>query len=299
MLLVAAFIWGTAFVAQKIGGDIGTFTYNGIRMTIGGLVLIPVALISDRGSVAKAAYSEKSPEEKAKARRILILGGIVCGVILFFGTNLQQLGLAYTTAGKAGFITSLYTIFVPIVSILVGKRVRPVIWLCAVMGVFGLYLLSMAGGGAFRLSRGDLLILLCSFCFTFHIMSIDYFSPRVNGIKLSCIQFFVAGALSLIVMAVTEHPDLHVILHYWTSILYTGILSSAVGYTLQIVAQKHAEPTQATLIMCMESVFAALAGAVVLSERMSGREFLGCAIIFIAVIISVLPERKGRSSLKG
>jgi drug/metabolite transporter (DMT)-like permease len=130
-------------------------------------------------------------------------------------------------------------------------------------------------------------------------MSIDYFSPRVNGIKLSCIQFFVAGALSLIVMAVTEHPDLHVILHYWASILYTGILSSAVGYTLQIVAQKHAEPTQATLIMCMESVFAAVAGAVVLSERMSGREFLGCAIIFIAVIISVLPERKRRGALKG
>lgn len=294
LLLITAAIWGSAFVAQKSGMDyIGPFTYNGIRTFIGGLVLIPVIILLSRGKKEDAELTEKDEEEKKKQNKLLLIGGICCGSALFVASMLQQFGVMYTTAGKAGFITTLYVVMVPIVSILIGKKIRPVMWLCVGMGAVGLYLLCMTDA-SFKLSFGDTLVLLCAVGFTGHIMIIDYFSPKVDGVKLSCIQFLFAGTLGIICMFIFEEPKLDAILQCWLPILYAGVLSSGVGYTLQIVAQKHAEPTVASLLMSLESVFAVIAGAILLHETMSVRELSGCAVIFAAVIIAQLPSKEER-----
>ncbi|MGN0735784.1 MAG: DMT family transporter [Anaerovoracaceae bacterium] len=291
LLLITAFIWGSAFVAQKSGMDyIEPFTYNGIRTFIGGLVLIPVIMIMGRGKSAKAELNDKGQESKAAENKLLIIGGICCGAALFVASSLQQFGVSYTTAGKAGFITTLYVVIVPIISILIGKRVRPIMWLCVLMGAVGLYLLCMTDA-SFRLQFGDMLVLLCAFAFSVHIMVIDYFSPKVDGVKLSCIQFLFAGLLGIICMFIFEDPDINAILDCWLPILYAGVLSCGIGYTLQVVAQKHAEPTVASLLMSLESVFAVISGAVLLHESMSIRELSGCIVIFAAVIIAQLPEK--------
>lgn len=293
LLLLTAFIWGSAFVAQKSGMDyIEPFTYNGIRTFIGGLVLIPVILIMNRGK-AKPEETELTEEEqaaKAAQNKLLIIGGICCGAALFVASSLQQFGVSYTTAGKAGFITTLYVVIVPIISVIIGKKVRPIMWLCVIMGAVGLYLLCMTDA-SFKLKFGDMLVLLCAFAFSLHIMIIDHFSPKVDGVKLSCIQFLFAGLLGIICMFIFEHPDINAILDCWLPILYAGVLSCGIGYTLQIVAQKHAEPTVASLLMSLESVFAVISGAVLLHETMSARELLGCVVIFAAVIIAQLPEK--------
>lgn len=291
LLLITAAIWGSAFVAQKSGMDyIGPFTYGGIRMFIGGLVLIPVILLMSKGKVNAENISK---EEKTKQNRLLIIGGVCCGIVLFAASSLQQFGVSYTTAGKAGFITTLYVVLVPIFSLVIGKRVRPIMWLCVLMGAAGLYLLCMTDS-TFKLQLGDMLVLLCAFGFTAHIMVVDYFAPRLDGVKLSCIQFLVSGALGMICMFIFEEPELAAILDCWLPILYAGVLSSGVGYTLQVVAQKDAEPTIASLLMSLESVFAVTAGAIILHESMSGRELLGCVVIFAAVIIAQLPSKEER-----
>lgn len=291
MLLITAAIWGSAFVAQKSGMDyIGPFTYGGIRMFIGGLVLIPVILLMSKGKVNAENISK---DEKTKQNRLLIIGGVCCGIVLFAASSLQQFGVSYTTAGKAGFITTLYVVLVPIFSLVIGKRVRPIMWLCVLMGAAGLYLLCMTDS-SFKLQLGDMLVLLCAFGFTVHIMVVDYFAPRLDGVKLSCIQFLVSGALGMICMFIFEEPEPAAILDCWLPILYAGVLSSGVGYTLQVVAQKDAEPTIASLLMSLESVFAVIAGAIILHESMSGRELLGCVVIFAAVIIAQLPSKEER-----
>lgn len=293
LLLITAFIWGSAFVAQKSGMEfIDPFTYNGIRTFIGGLVLIPVIFIMNMGKAnpKETEITEEEQSAKAAQKKLLIIGGICCGAALFVASSLQQFGVSYTTAGKAGFITTLYVVIVPIISILIGKKVRPLMWLCVIMGAVGLYLLCMTDA-SFKLQFGDMLVLLCAFAFAVHIMVIDYFSPKVDGVKLSCIQFLFAGLLGIICMFIFENPDINAILACWLPILYAGVLSCGIGYTLQIIAQKHAEPTVASLLMSLESVFAVISGAVLLHETMSGRELLGCAVIFAAVIIAQLPEK--------
>lgn len=259
-------------------------------MVIGGLVLIPVILLMNKG---KTNAENISKEEKAKQNRLLIIGGVCCGIVLFVASSLQQFGVSYTTAGKAGFITTLYVVLVPIFSLVIGKRVRPIMWLCVLMGAAGLYLLCMTDS-SFKLQLGDMLVLLCAFGFTVHIMIVDYFAPRLDGVKLSCIQFLVSGALGMICMFIFEEPEPAAILDCWLPILYAGVLSSGVGYTLQVVAQKDAEPTIASLLMSLESVFAVIAGAIILHESMSGRELLGCVVIFAAVIIAQLPSKEER-----
>jgi len=294
LLLITAAIWGSAFVAQKSGMDyIEPFTYNGIRTFIGGLVLIPVILIMGKGKKEEAELTEEDEEEKKKQNKLLLIGGICCGSALFIASMLQQFGVMYTTAGKAGFITTLYVVMVPIVSILIGKKIRPIMWLCVGMGAVGLYLLCMTDA-SFKLGFGDTLVLLCAVGFTGHIMVIDYFSPKLDGVKLSCIQFLWAGTLGIICMFIFEEPKIDAILQCWLPILYAGVLSSGVGYTLQVVAQKHAEPTVASLLMSLESVFAVIAGTIILHETMSVRELSGCAIIFAAVIIAQLPSKEER-----
>ena len=292
LLLFTALIWGSSFVAQKSGMDyIEPFTFNGIRMVIGGLVLIPFILLMDRKKARDGAAEPMSDEEKAKARKKIIAGGICCGLAIFVASSLQQFGVSYTTAGKAGFITTLYVVIVPIISVLLRKRVRPIMWLCVVLGAVGLYLLCMTDD-SFKLAFGDMLVLLCAVAFAVHIMVVDHFAAKLDGTKLSCIQFLTSGILGLIGMAIFESPDINAILDRWLPILYAGVLSCGLGYTFQVIAQKYAEPTVASLLMSLESVFAVISGAILLHETMSMRELTGCAVIFAAVIISQLPEKK-------
>lgn len=294
MLFITAFIWGSAFVAQKVGAELGTFTFNGIRTFVGGLSLIPVILIMNSMAKKKNPVDDRSPEQKKKDRNLCIIGGIACGSCLFLASTLQQYGIFFTTAGKSGFITSLYAVLVPIISIVIGKKVRKIIWLCVVGGAAGLYLLCIPPGEGFVLQRGDFFVLLCAFAFALHIMVIDYFSPKTDGVKLSCIQFLFAGAVGIILMFIFEEPTMSAILASWFPILYAGIMSCGIAYTLQVVAQANAEPTEASLILCLESVFSVITGALILGESMSMRGYLGCALIFGAVVLSQLPSKEDR-----
>lgn len=294
MLLITAFIWGSAFVAQKAGTVLEPFTYNGIRNVIGGLVLIPVIIIFSKMNNSQEA--PKTDMEKAAEKKTLIIGGIMCGLFLGVASTLQQFGLYFDTdAGKAGFITTLYIVIVPILGLFLHKKVKPILWLCVGLGAVGFYFLTMAGkGNGFTLEKGDFFVLLCAFMFSCHILVIDHFSPKCDGIKLSCIQFLVAGIANCILMFIFENPQMDAILSCWGPILYTGVLSSGVAYTLQVVAQKDADPTSASLILSLESVFAVLAGVVFFSERLSLIEIFGCIVIFVAVIIAQMPSKEER-----
>lgn len=285
LLFLTAFIWGTAFVAQSVGMDhIGPFTFNAARSIVGGIALLPVIFVFGRFKT-----QEQKAREKAN-RKALILGGICCGIALGVASALQQMGIQYTTVGKAGFLTALYIVIVPILGLFFGKKVGLKLWLSVVIAILGLYLLCMSG--SLTLQKGDLLVLLCAFCFSAHIMVIDYFSPKVDGVKMSCIQFFVAGLLSLVGMLLfREAPTAHDLTRSWLPILYAGVLSSGVGYTLQIIGQKGVNPTIASLVLSLESVISVLAGWVVLNEALSVREGLGCVLMFIAIILAQLPER--------
>lgn len=287
LLLLTAIIWGSSFVAQKAGTVLEPFTYNGIRTLIGGLALLPVILITSRRN--------PSPPDPVKKRKTLA-GGIACGICLALASNLQQFGMYFDTgAGKAAFITALYIMIVPIIGLLVVKRSRAIIWICAVIGAIGFYLLTMAGTGeSFHIQKGDFFLLLCAVAFSCHILTIDHFSPNTDGIMLSCIQFLVAGLGTIILMLIFEHPDIHKILDCWFPIIYAGVFSCGIAYTLQVVGQKNAQPAAASLILSLESVFSVLFSALLLHERMSGFEITGCIVIFAAVIISQIPERNER-----
>ena len=281
--MLAALIWGSAFVAQSVGMDYtGPYTFNVMRSFLGSLVLLPVIFFLDK---------KKSEEEKERAdKKVLIKGGICCGIILTISTTFQQIGLLHTTAGKAGFITALYILIVPILGIFLGKKAGIKVWISVVLALGGMYLLCVTS--EFTIAFGDLMVLACAFVFSLHILAVDHFSPMVDGVKLSCIQFFVCGTLSSFPMFLLEHPQLGQILDAWLPIAYAGILSSGVAYTLQIITQKHLNPTVASLLMSLESVFAALTGWLVLHERLSARELLGCVLVFVAIILSQLPEKK-------
>ncbi|MBQ4649159.1 MAG: DMT family transporter [Firmicutes bacterium] len=301
LLFLTAFIWGTAFVAQKSGMDyIEPFTYGGIRQFLGGLVLIPVIIFLDSRKPAeeKNRLAARTEAQKKAEDKILLIGGICCGLALFVAGTLQQFGIAHTTAGKAGFITTLYVVIVPIFSIFLRKKVKPIMWFCVMLGALGLYMLCMKDA-TFTIQYGDFLVLLCAVAFAVHILVIDYFSPKADGVKLSCIQFLVAGILGIICMFIFETPTIENILAGWFPIVYAAVFSSGVAYTLQIVAQKDADPTAASLILSLESVFAALAGMMLLHESMTAKELLGCVIIFAAIIIAQLPSKEERLAAKG
>lgn len=288
LLLVTALIWGSSFVAQKAGTVLEPFTYNGIRTLVGGISLVPVILILSKAGKGKTA--EAVPKDK----KSFIIGGIVCGTFLAIASTLQQFGMYFDAdAGKAGFITALYIMIVPILGMFLGKRVRPLVWFCVLLGACGFYLLTIAGKGVgLTIEKGDLFILLCAVLFSCHILAIDHFSPKCDGVKLSCLQFFVAGGLCFIMMLVFESPSLSQILECWFPIIYAGVFSCGIAYTLQVVAQKNAEPTAASLILSLESVFAVISGAILLGERMTGYEILGCIVIFVAVILAQLPKNE-------
>ncbi len=286
LLLLTAAIWGFAFVAQKEGGaEMGSLTFNGARSLLGGGLLVALLPLLD-----KAGLSQKPATPKE--RKNLWLGGVLCGVALFTATNLQQLGLATTTAGKGGFITALYIVLVPVFGLVIGKRTTLYNWLGVALAVGGLYLLCMQGESG--IVAGDLLVLGCAPVFAIQILLVDTFAPRTDCIRLSCIQFFTVGVLNLPLMFLFEQPSFTAMADCWVSLLYAGLLSSGVAYTLQIVAQKHTHPTTASVLMSFESVFAVLAGWLLMpNERMTPWELAGCGVMFAAVILAQLPGKKG------
>lgn len=288
LLLLTAVIWGVAFVAQSVGMEyIGPFTFNTVRTAIGAVVLIPCIGFLQR---MRADKEERETEDK-KAKKTLFAGGISCGIMLFIASNLQQIGIQYTTVGKAGFITAMYIVLVPVLGIFLKKKVGRRVWGAVVIAVAGLYMLCMTGG-SFSLQKGDLLVLSCAAAFSVHILVIDYFAPKTDGVRMSCIQFFVCALLSGICMFLFERPDMTRILEAWVPVLYAGVLSCGVAYTLQIVGQKGMNPTVASLILSLESVVSVIAGWLILKQALSGRELLGCALMFAAIILVQLPEKK-------
>ena len=290
-LLLAAAIWGLAFVAQSEGMDyIGPFTFGAARCFLGVLFLLPVWLITSRKT-----YKEMSAEEGRAVKKKTLRVGCLCGAVLFVAISAQQIGLVYTTAGKAGFITALYIVLVPVVSSFIfRKKAGIAVWISVALATLGMYLLCMKGG-SFAISKGDVYVLVCAVVFTAHILIVDRFADEIDGTLLSMIQFAVVALLSVpSIFIAGESPSVEAISGAWLSICYTGILSCGVGYTLQIVGQKYSSnPTVASLLMSMESVFAAVFGWLILNERLSAVEFAGAILLSGAIVLSQikLPEK--------
>ena len=283
LLVLTALIWGCAFVAQSVGMDyVGPFTFNMARFLIGAIVLLPVIWFMDR--------QRKTGAEKGAGQKTLIIGGICCGIALAVASTLQQWGILFTTVGKAGFITAMYIVIVPLLGIFIGKKVRPLIIGCVAIAVVGFYFLCMTE--SLRLGLGDFLVLLCAIAFSIHILVIDHFSPKVDGVKMSAIQFLTAAIISAVPNLLWEQPVFTEILQAWQPVLYAGVMSCGVAYTLQIIAQKNADPTVASLLLSLESVFSVLAGWVLLGQGLSLKELFGCVLIFCAIILAQLPEKK-------
>ena len=291
LLLLTAFIWGVAFVAQSVGMDyVGPLTFNASRFIIGAIFLIPCITFLDKLKEKENQAACKNIPAAPQNKKVLITGGICCGIAIAAASALQQYGIAYTTVGKAGFITALYIVIVPILGIFLKRKPRLIIWFSVLLALVGLYFLCMTDSLSF--SKGDTLVLLCAFVFSLHIMIIDHFSPMVDGVRMSCIQFAVAGVLCGIPALIFEHPTFSSLIAAWAPILYAGILSCGVAYTLQIVAQKNYDPTVASLLLSLESVFSVLAGWVILHQALSPREIFGCVLVFIAIILVQLPAPK-------
>ena len=283
LLVLTALIWGCAFVAQSVGMDyVGPFTFNMARFLIGAIVLLPVIWFMDR--------QRKTGAEKDAGQKTLIIGGICCGIALAVASTLQQWGILFTTVGKAGFITAMYIVIVPLLGIFIGKKVRPLIIGCVAIAVVGFYFLCMTE--SLRLGLGDFLVLLCAIAFSIHILVIDHFSPKVDGVKMSAIQFLTAAIISAVPTLLWEQPVFTEVLQAWQPVLYAGVMSCGVAYTLQIIAQKNADPTVASLLLSLESVFSVLAGWVLLGQGLSLKELFGCVLIFCAIILAQLPEKK-------
>lgn len=286
LLLLTATIWGVAFVAQSVGMEhVGPFTFVCARSVIGGLALLPViAVLRQTGTSPK-----QTREERQKARRVLLLGGVCCGAVLCFASVFQQVGILYTTVGKAGFLTACYILIVPLIGLLFGRRCGAKVWCGVGLALVGLYLLCIKDG--FSINLGDGLVLICALLFSLHILVIDHFSPKVDGVKMSCIQFFVCAGFAAVGMFVFEQPSWEQLLAAWAPVLYAGLLSSGVGYTLQIVGQKGMNPAVASLIMSLESVISVLAGWLILGQTLTVRELSGCVLMFAAIVLAQLPER--------
>lgn len=287
ILTITALIWGTAFVAQSMGMKYTKpFTFNGVRTVVGGIALLPVILFMSKSK-------GESPKKEINDNKLWIRAGIECGLALLIASSLQQVGMQYTTAGKAGFLTALYIIIVPILGLFLKKKVRMTVWLSVAIATIGTYFLSVKQG--FNIGIGDIYIILCAFGFSVQIMIVDKYASLTNAVKLSCTQFFVCGISSVIIALIFEKPQFSQIMQAAAPILYAGVMSSGVAYTLQIIGQRYTEPAIASLIMSMESVYAALGGWLILNEQLTGKELFGCALVFTAIIITQIPK-KGSSS---
>ena len=290
MLMLTALIWGTAFVAQSVGMDyLGPCAFTAVRNFIGCVALLPVIALASR------LRSGAQPEEAAPApgKKALFGWGAACGLLLGGATLLQQAGMQTASAGKAGFLTALYIVIVPVLGIFLGRRPGLKVWMGVVLALVGAYLLSVKGGAG--IASGDLLVIASAVVFSLHILVIDSVPAGVDGVRLSCVQFLVAGAFALVLALFLETFTWRDILSAWVPLLYTGVVSSGVGYTLQILGQRTVNPSVASLILSLESVFAALAGWAILGQALSLRELFGCALVFVAVILAQLPSKKGRA----
>ena len=277
MLLLTAIIWGFAFVAQSVGIDaMGPLTFNGIRNVLASIALIPVILLLKKKGFIEGKILTKDA----------VIGGICCGICLFAAGTVQQFGIMNSTVGKASFITALYVIIVPILGVFAGKKSGIKLWISAAIAVAGMYMLCIEN--EFSLQSGDVLLLICAFLFSIHILVIDYFSPKANGVVLSSIQFLVCGIMSLIGMLFFEQPTWEAIKSGWVAIAYAGLLSCGVAYTLQIVFQKDLKPAAASLILSLESVFGAIGGWLILGEALSKRQIWGCVVMFAAIVLAQL-----------
>lgn len=289
--ILAALIWGTAFVAQSVSTEfVEPMTFNAVRSLIAFVVLLlglqVFRLIRNKKPLAAEA-EEVADEEKKRHRRDLLLGSLCCGTALAVASNLQQAGIAETSAGKTGFITALYIVIVPILGLFLKKKVPISVWVSVMIAVAGLYCLCVKAD--FTIAPSDFLVFLCAIVYSLHILVIDHFTQKVDGVALSCGQFFVAMVWSAIGMVIFEHPSMAAIMQCIWPILYVGVFSSGVAYTLQILAQKDSNPTVVSLLLSLESVFATLAGAVLLHEQMSGREYAGCVLMLVAVVLAQIP----------
>ena len=290
---MASMIWGLSFVAQNEGmNHIEGFTYNGIRMLLGSAVLVPFIVLNKK----KNTTSTTTEERKAK-RKSTIIGITLTGLCLFVGSNLQQFAFNYTEVGKIGFITSLYMIFVPILGLFLKKRAPFTVWIGVILGLFGMYFLCIGNADAFTIGKGEILTLLCAVAFAFHIIVIDKFASEIDPVVLSCVQFFVTGILSCILMLIFETPTVEGLKNAAIPILYSGLISSGVGYTFQVIGQKYTEPTLAAMLMCLESVFSVLFAFILPPhEQLLSMEYLGCAVIFAGIIITQITPKKSRLS---
>ena len=278
LLLITAIIWGSSFVAQSIGMEkIDAFTFTGIRTTLGVIVLVPVCLLINRGF----DLSKKT-----------LTAGLILGVVFSLAQNFQQFAFYYSTSGKIAFITAFYMFFVPLISVIFLKKKVPVlVWLATALGLIGLFLLCIDPQDMTAINPGDILALICAVFFAVQIILIDHFLMKgISGVQLSLMQFVVAAVISIVAMFIFETPDIENIKAAAPSLLYSGIMSCGIAYTLQIVGQKHSSPIVASLLMCLESVFAVITAAIILHEGMSPKEALGCIIMFLAIILSQLPE---------
>ncbi len=293
LLLITAFVWGFGFVAQSIGADyVGAYTFLAVRNWISFFLLIPVIRLLDvyalrRGQKQITAESAKGNEGPVRKGKKLWIAGLICGVFLFAGSATQQIGIAYTTTAKAGFLTSMYVVIVPVIYAIIKKGIGVKVWVSVILAVAGLYLLCIEDG--FTLGKGDTIVLICALFFALQILFVDKFVPEVDAVRLSQLQFLIVAVLSTVFMLVLEKPTWEAIYAALPAILYAGIVSSGVGYTLQIVGQTMVSPTVGGITMSLESVFAALGGWIVLGQLLTGREFAGGAVMFAAIILAQIP----------
>lgn len=312
LLLGTAFVWGTSFVAQSDGAEkISAFTFQGIRTVLGGISLLPFVFCSffseKRYKNFLTAEQQKSDAkflEIKKRNKNSLVFGIIQGCILATASNFQQFAFYHSTAGKIAFITAAYMFLVPLASLIIFRRkISFVTWISIFFGFLGLYFISFGKGVDFgALNKGDIQAFVCAIFFTAHIICVGNFSPRCDGIKLSCVQFFTAGFISCVLMLIFERPDFYAVKSAWIPLLYSGVMSCGFAYTCQIFGQRHCDPALGSLLMCMESVFALLSSAVVLHERLSAREISGCVIMFLAILITqaadIIKSKKSKKVLK-
>jgi len=296
LLLLTAMIWGMGFVAQDVGMDyMGPLTFNAVRLLLAGLALLPCIRLLDRiyqKRAGRKALTLKTMTKEQKRR--LILGGVLCGTVMTGGVAFQQYGLLYSSPGKAGFITALYIVLVPLVGIFFKHRARYTVWIAVALCLAGLYFLSVTE--ALTIGFGDVLLIVGAVFFTGHILVIAHFSPQTDGVRMSCLQFFVAAGIFGLLTLLFEQPTPAAVLKGWVPIVYAGVISSGVGYTLQIVAQRDTAPAVASLLMSLESVFAVLGQWVILGNLLTGRELFGCGLMFAGIVLSQLPGKKQKEN---
>ncbi len=286
ILLLTAIIWGVAFVAQSVGMDyIGPFTLIAVRFLLGALTLVPVTVIMGRRARRGEGGRKITADGRAMSGKILVKGGILCGIALGAAATVQQLGIARTTVGKAGFLTAMYIVIVPVFGILIGRGMKKMIWLCVAIACVGIYYLSMPAG-EISLTQGDALCLGCAFLFAVQIMLVDHYVNLADGVRLAQIEFLTASAMGFVLMLIFEHPTADALIRAAGPILYLGVMSSGVAYTLQVVGQRGLNPTVASLIMSLESTISVIAGFFLLNQVMTLRELAGCALMGVAIVLA-------------